>query len=278
MSTKTERATPEEEKREKQENGEENGGHGMPEAVPMALDTSLIRDGRLVIAGLGGIGSFLAPPLAMFVSAQKKLRARMILVDGDVYEDRNRERMEVTELGNKAVVLAGRLSRIFGRPRFYIRPVDQYINEDNVEELIVEKDIVFSCVDNHATRKLLSERCERLDDVVLISGGNDGVEDGSRGTYGNVQIFRRAGGKELNPPLTRFHPEIASPTDEPPSQGCADLAAGTAPQILWTNFFAAAVMGSAFYRLLRPDPEQVMYDEACFDILEAQLLAHSMTN
>lgn len=247
------------------------------EAGPVrpVLDTSLIRDGRIIVVGLGGIGAFLTVPLAMFLSALKELRVRMNLIDGDAYEERNRERMEFSEPGNKAVVLSRRLTRGFGRPRFYIRPVDQYLDENNVHELIVEQDIVFSCVDNHATRKLISDHCETLDDVVLISGGNDGVEDGNRGTYGNVQVFRRVDGEERNPPLTRFHPEIASPADEPPSEGCEDLAATTAPQILWTNLFAASVMGSAFYHLLSCAPGDQLYDEACFDVFEARLLAHA---
>ncbi|MFQ5654500.1 MAG: ThiF family adenylyltransferase [Planctomycetota bacterium] len=256
--------------------GPEENRETRPQSAPTALDLSLIRERRIVIVGIGGIGSFLAPLLVLFLSSLRGVRVHVSLVDGDTYEERNRERMDVPELGNKAEVLSSRLSARHGRPRLYIRPVDRYVTEENVAEVIQEHDIVFSCVDNHATRKILSERCAQLDDVILISGGNDGVEEGSSGTYGNVQIFQRRGGEELNPPLTRFHPEIENPADEVPGLSCEDLASTTVPQIVFTNFFAAAVMGAAFHRILGASTAREIYDEACFDIAEGRMLPHVM--
>ena len=69
----------------------------------------------------------------------------------------------------------------------------------------------------------------------------------------------------MTPSLTAFHPEIEHPADEVPGPSCADLAATTAPQIVFTNFFAAAAMGSAFYQLLQAT---LPASESCFDILE----------
>ena len=245
-----------------------------PEASPPPLALSLIEAGRIVFVGLGGIGTAVCRPVTRFVASRRGLRARIVLVDGDSYEERNRERMEVPELGNKAEVFCGLLSSAFGRAGLHIRPVDRFVRPDNVDELIVERDIVLAAVDNHASRKLLSERCEKLRNVVLISGGNDGIEEGKEGTYGNVQVFRRRDGRQLNATLTRFHPEIFQPEDMIPEESCEDLAAGTAPQLIFTNFFAAAVMGCAFYRVLREATTGSMYDEACFDILEAKLVPH----
>ena len=146
------------------------------------IDVNLVGRGRLVIVGLGGIGSFLARLVTLFAASLGDVAIRVVLIDGDSFEERNAARMEVPDLDNKAALVCSLLSSAFGRPRLSIRPVESYLDVDNVEELIRERDIVFSCVDNHATRKLIGERCERLDDVVLISGGNDGVEAGQRGT------------------------------------------------------------------------------------------------
>jgi molybdopterin/thiamine biosynthesis adenylyltransferase len=144
-----------------------------------------------------------------------------------------------------------------------------------VAGIVDEGDVVFSCVDNHATRKLLSDRCEGLDDVVLISGGNDGVEAGHRGTYGNVQVFVRRSGADVTVPLTRFHAEIREPADRVPSASCGQLAATSAPQVLFTNLAAASAMCNAFYRLLLPG-EDGLYDEVCFDILEGRSVPHRL--
>lgn len=239
-----------------------------------ALDVDQLRGRTIVIVGLGGIGGFLARLIVLFLRSLRDVPVRVCLVDGDHYEDRNRDRMEAPDLDNKAVVMAELLTEQLGRAKLSIRPVDQFVNDDNVQQLVSDGDIVFSCVDNHATRKLLGARAEALDNIVLISGGNDGVEGDKQGSYGNIQLYRREGGHDLHPPLTRFHPEIADPVDEVPSESCEDLVASTAPQIVFTNFFAAAVMGNAFYRLLRRDSPNAgeMYDEACFDILEARLV------
>jgi len=226
----------------------------------------------VVVAGLGGIGSILATYLVLFLASLKDHRIRLLLVDGDSFEERNRERMEVAELGNKADVLCGVLGEKFGRPGLIIRPVDRYISKENAGELLLEKDLIFACLDNHATRKILSQRCEELENVVLISGGNDGVEGKLRGTYGNVQVLVRENGSSRTAPLTRFHPEILHPADKPPTESCMELSSGSAPQILFTNLAAASAMCNALYRLLRADPKEPLYDEVCFDILEARMV------
>lgn len=239
-----------------------------------SLRTALLTDGRVIVIGLGGIGSIVCVYLTMFLASRGELPVRLVLVDGDHFEERNRERMDVPELGNKAVAWCRQLAAKFGRPGLAIRPVDAFVREENVAEIIKEKDLVLACLDNFASRKVLSERCQELRDVVLISGGNDGVEDGERGTYGNIQVFCRRGGVARNPSLAALHPEIQHPADEVPDLHCADLAATTAPQILFTNLAAASAMLNAFYRLLRDGVTEAMYDEVSFDIIEARAVPH----
>jgi hypothetical protein len=107
--------------------------------------------------------------------------------------------------------------------------------------------------------------------VTLISGGNDGIEEGRDGTYGNVQVVRRAGGRALTNPLSRFHPEIREPGDRLPTElSCAQLAQTGAPQLLFTNLAVASAMLNAFYALLRGEPA---YEEVYVDIVKNRVVS-----
>jgi molybdopterin/thiamine biosynthesis adenylyltransferase len=67
-------------------------------------------------------------------------------------------------------------------PNIHFRSKGEYLTDDNIIMAIREDDVVFMGVDNHATRKFVSDRCEELNNVVLISGGND-YKDGNVITY-----------------------------------------------------------------------------------------------
>jgi predicted dinucleotide-binding enzyme len=223
---------------------------------------------RVKIVGCGGIGGHVAPNLCRFLHAERRA-AHVVLVDGDAYEERNRARMRFGALDNKAVVMARELAREFGDV-LTVEPVPEYVTPANVEALIAEHDVVFLAVDNHATRRLVDDRAAALRDVTLVSGGNDGVDDGHDGTYGNVQVVRRAGGRALTNALGRFHPEIREPGDRLPSDlGCAELAAAGAPQLLFTNLAVAAAMLNAFYGVLRGGGG---YEEVYVDILRNRVV------
>jgi hypothetical protein len=133
-----------------------------------------------------------------------------------------------------------------------------------------ERDLVFLCVDNHKSRKLVSARAGRLRDCVLISCGNDGVENGRTGTYGNVQVYIRRSGRNVTNPLTRFHPEIARPVDKRPDEaGCMELAASAA-QIGITNVAVAAASLAAFYAWYCG---ALQHEEIFLDILRGSMTA-----
>jgi hypothetical protein len=197
------------------------------------------------VIGLGGIGAQVAQAMAQFLSSRRVCKT-LVLIDGDAYEEDNRDRVVFTECENKAVVKARELGRA-APERLTVLPVPSYVTPRNARRLIGEGEVVFVCVDNHASRKVVADRCRRLDDIVLVSGGNDGVEDGRAGTFGNTQIHVRRGGRDVTNPLTRFHPELARPRDRRPDQrDCAELVQ-SAPQLLFTNLAVAASMLSAFY-------------------------------
>jgi hypothetical protein len=219
---------------------------------------------RYVVIGLGGVGGLVLRLLVPFLHHEGR-PVTVLAVDGDHFEGRNRARMLFDRLGPKSVVLAAELSEAYGYgDRVPIVPVPEHVTPQRARTLIQHGDVVFCQPDNHATRRLVERRCARLADVALFSGGNDGVENGEGGSYGNVQVYLRRGGRDLTNPLSAYHPEIARPTDRlPAEQGCGALAA-SAPQLLFTNAAVAAALVGAFYAWRRGE---LGYEELYLDIV-----------
>lgn len=213
---------------------------------------------KIKIIGLGGIGSYLVEPLSRYLSNSYK-ELEITLIDGDSYEEKNCVRQRFSSLDNKASVTAIDLAPKF--PNIQFKSKKQYIDENNVTTFIREKDIVFLCVDNHNTRKIVSDRCCELDNIVLISGGNDYTD-------GNVVIFRKVNGENLGRSLTELYPEIANPTDKHPTQieektGCQEQVESN-PQLLFMNNTIAAIMCNVYYTL---EQDRVNFEQVYTDIL-----------
>ncbi len=216
----------------------------------------------ITLIGVGGIGCALAPFLARYLQAERQVtgeEARITLVDGDTFESRNAARQSFETLGNKAKVKATELARRF--PDLSFRAIPEFVTTENLPQVVKAGDLVFLAVDNHATRCVVSRRCEELSDVVLISGGNDFTD-------GNVQVYVRQDGRDMTLPLTRFHPEIADPKDKSPVEmSCEELAAVAAPQLLFMNLSVASAMLNAFYAWRSG---RLRYGEVYLDIVEGR--------
>lgn len=210
---------------------------------------------KVKVIGTGGIGLCLLPTLCRFLNynGEKYPSVEVSLIDGDSFEEKNRERQEFIEVGPKASMTAVEYRSKFPRLMFWDHPV--YVSDHNVIQLIRENDVVLLCVDNHKTRKLISDRAEELKNVTVISGGNDWTD-------GNVLAHIRRNSQNLTPPLaSKFHPEILNPTDENPAdveqkeEGCAELAV-SAPQLLITNNYVAANMLAVLYNVIDEEQSQ----------------------
>jgi len=213
---------------------------------------------EIKVIGIGGIGCALVPHLARYLQASGE-RARLTLVDGDAFELRNRDRQAFPELGNKATVKASELARQFDG--LSVRAIPEFVTPENVETVVRAGDVVLLAVDNHATRRLVGDRCQALPEATLISGGNDYTD-------GNVQIYLRLAGHDVTLPLGRFHPEIADPKDRSPHElSCDELAQAAAPQLLFTNLAVASAMLNAFYAWRQG---KLQYGEVYLDILEGK--------
>jgi predicted ThiF/HesA family dinucleotide-utilizing enzyme len=229
-----------------------------------------IEDGQSVkIIGLGGVGG-IAARYAMLMLASLNKNVRVVLIDGDEFEHKNATRMFFGGYGNKAEVFRNDIIERFKDSTLSVVAVPEYITPQNEKNLLRDGDIVICCVDNHSTRKLINDRCGKLKNVTLISGGNDGVGADStgaisRGTAGNVQVFARRKGQNVSPPLDQFHQEIAKPADKRPDQkSCTDLIISV-PQILPANLTVASHIVNALWLTLCG---QLHYSEHCFDIAD----------
>ena len=207
------------------------------------------------IIGLGGIGSALCEPICRFVN-YSKFQANITLIDGDAYEIKNYERQNFVVLGNKAVIKKQEIRRQFSR--LNVDYVDEFVNEENIGGIIRNDDFIFLGVDNHKTRMIVSNYCRTLENVTLISGGNDYIN-------GNVQLYIRKGGLDLTPDLCCYHPEIKNPLDKLPNEMSCQELSESEPQLLFTNLTAATYMCQAFYNVLN---NNIKYSEIYFDIVE----------
>jgi molybdopterin/thiamine biosynthesis adenylyltransferase len=214
---------------------------------------------RVIIVGLGGIGSNLIEPLCRILAyAVDRERApkRVILIDGKAYKERNRERQKFSALANKAEVTIDWLKPLF--PELDIEARPYFIDSNNIPALIRDGDIVFLGCDNHATRNLISAHVGSLDNALLISGGNELYD-------GNAQIYERREGNDVTPSLIFQHPEIENPSDRNPAElSCEELAKAGEPQILAVNLTIATLMLNSFTLWLTND--LIPYHEIYFDL------------
>ncbi|MFA6529206.1 MAG: ThiF family adenylyltransferase, partial [Candidatus Gracilibacteria bacterium] len=210
----------------------------------------------------------LMSPLCRHLNAlATKDKAQVVVIDGDHYQAENADRQEFLDVGNKAEVSAERMNRDF--PDLSIEPKPHYLTEENIFFMINSGDVVLLGVDNHATRKLVSNHCSTLDEIVLISGGNELTD-------GNVQVYVRSKGKDITPPLTHLHPEIVDPKDRNPADmSCEELAKSGVPQLIFTNLTVAVLMLSAFWMVSKflTGQGKLVYSEQYFDLATGMINA-----
>jgi len=122
------------------------------------------RGGEICVVGLGNIGSPLVPLLARMPQVD-----RLILVDGDVYEESNLRGQDILpgDLGrSKAKVQARRARRI--DPGLEVRA--HYALMERLPAGELSADLILACLDSRRARQNLHERAWRLG-VPLIDAG-----------------------------------------------------------------------------------------------------------
>jgi len=234
------------------------------------------------VIGLGGIAEALVRYLGLFLYAKNR-GSVLCLIDGDQFELENRDkgRMAFAEIGYKAHVREKEMADLLG-DRVSFRGLPLYVTRKNIEDLIPpdEPAIILLCVDNHGTRRLVSEYCQRRTQglTLLISGGNSAVEEDG-GHFGNVLVHLRQDDRDLTNPITTHHPEIAAapehevPNNEDPD--CVQMALRSdSTQIGLSNLAVASAMLNAFYAWYQGDG-QAGYEEVYLNILENRVTPRS---
>jgi len=197
---------------------------------------------NIKIIGLGGVGSVLINNLTKFLNFTVAAKDfNITLIDGDEFEDKNFERQEFVAMGNKAESKFKELTRKYSELNIEFKK--SYINNSNISELLSEGDMIFLCVDNHKTRKVVSEYVSSLENIILISGGNELTD-------GNVQLYVKEEGKDITPRITDYHPEIDEPQDKSPDEMSCEELSVSEPQLYFTNLTVAAIMCWTFHNCI----------------------------
>lgn len=224
---------------------------------------------RVIMVGAGGIGTWLAAGVVRLLE-WKYHGSALIIVDGDNYEQKNLERQDFTQMGNKASVKALELSKQFTNtvvipiPKWVVSdehpPTDDDSNKIKASQLINENDIVLAVVDNFAARKIIFDAASKLENVDVFTGGNDD------NLFGSVYHYRRRNGIDVTAHPVETHPEYQNPPDRNPGEmSCqerAEVEGGT--QILATNMAVASyILGRIQHTIVsdqNPEQSEIYFD------------------
>jgi len=225
---------------------------------------------RFVLVGAGGIGTWLAAGVVRLLE-WKFPGSGLIIVDGDNYEPKNKERQDFSKIGNKAAVKALELTPHF--PKTTIIPIAKWVVSDDFSgvidedspkitatQLIRENDIVLAVVDNFAARKILFDAASKLNNIDVFTGGNDDA------LFGSVYHYQKRNGIEVTSHPAEFHPEYHNPPDKNPGElSCqqrSEIEGGT--QLLATNMAVAAFILGRIQKTIvdeqSPEETEIFFD------------------
>ena len=133
--------------------------------------------------------------------------------------------------------------------------------------MIRDGDVVLLAVDNHWTRFVVDRHLAGLQEVTLISGGNDETD-------GNVQLVRRRNGEFVDGSLAEIHVEIgrATPEEFAARNGC-ERQVEERPQLVVTNLMVASAMLNCLWAVLVRG--SVSYSEVYLDVIANAMRSRS---
>ena len=128
-----------------------------------------LRNKRVIVVGCGGLGGNLISILLRIGVGNLRI------VDGDVFEATNLNRQlfsSIPALGhNKARIAEQRASNI--NPDIHLDVVEEFLTEENADDLLRDCDIALDALDNIPGRRLLAAACERAG-IPLVYGAISG--------------------------------------------------------------------------------------------------------
>lgn len=219
----------------------------------------------ICIVGCGGTGGNLAARMARFLSGYSGgADIRTAFIDGDTVELKNVERQpfDNEDAGeNKAVVLAENIAACFGVqvsafPRYILREEEldhifmSLYKENAGDNAYIngasDINILVSCVDNHAARKVCHDWFEHsrfLGTVFFIDPANEEVS-------GEVVIAKKEGFVVTSPDRFWYYPEIADDLGRPVNEMGCEEQNRVQPQHFATNCYAADICFSYIVNII----------------------------
>jgi molybdopterin/thiamine biosynthesis adenylyltransferase len=136
-----------------------------------------LRSFKACVVGCGGLGGYVIELLGRLGVGT------ITAVDGDIFDETNlnRQLLSSEELigESKAFAAETRMKGVNSGVR--VNPVRAFVTEENCDEIIAGHDIVIDALDNMTARRLLEERCEKLN-IPMIHGA-------IAGWYGQVSTI-----------------------------------------------------------------------------------------
>lgn len=209
---------------------------------------------RIQFVGLGGIGSALIQPISKFLRYYDSTKyIEVVFIDGDKVEESNLSRQAFIPSDiqkYKSTIMEEEFVAKFdptsSSRTLMTTSILNFLNDQNIKDLILENSITLCGVDNFPTKIMLTKHISTLNNALLILGANE-YEDG------DVNIFQRVKGIDLWPLYTKKHPEVLKKTGTLPDlQSCAQ-ASESDPQLIMANQTAATIMCNAFFQYMQSE-------------------------
>lgn len=220
-----------------------------------------------LMVGAGGTGTHLLPPLLAYLTTFHKGEDqdqdwRLGIMDGDSVEVHNLERQLFSPA---AVTMNKAKASLLPYPHMKnVVPIEDYLGNGNIGDIIHDGDTILICVDNFPVRGLIESYCNTLRNVVVINGGNE------RDT-GSCQIWVRKDGVNVTPNMSFTHMEIHAPGIDRAELSCAEIA--TIPggeQLIMANMASAQHMLNALDAV---NNDNVTWTELEFALIPPSLVA-----
>lgn len=231
-----------------------------------------VENPHIYVFGAGGTGGFALEFLSrLFADAGQ--RVTIEIFDGDTVENKNlkRQNFVVDDLDkNKSTALISRLKKQVVTPPTFVDHTEYVTSADDLEAEILgnteedETAIVVLAVDNIATRRLINQVIEDLEDaltIIALDSGNDN-QGGQVVVYANTDVVDTPLlGQSRNvrlPSMLTLYPEIdiiKDGRDENPglTSYCAEES-NDKPQSMMANVRNGEVLASLVYQISQNQP------------------------
>lgn len=174
------------------------------------LEQIRLLNSTVAVIGCGGLGGYAIEMLARLGIGN------LIVIDGDIFKGSNLNRQLLcTEnyIGKgKAEIAAARIKKI--NSSINTRACSQFINSDNINELMHGADVIVDALDNIPARILLQKSCNRLKIPLIhgaINGFNGQVSTILPGDKGLEMIYRSSQNDQKLNKKSRFSVPSFSP-------------------------------------------------------------------